>query len=425
MDNEFILDSFGIDSRAVKKIEEAEAALQKQFRKIDEIAEYNQYKVIAAFRDMRVSARHFMGTTGYGNDDDGREKLGEVFASIFKCDAAIVSPLIASGTHAIAIGLFGLLRPLDTMLSITGEPYDTLATVIGLNDKEASGSLKDFAINFEKVDLQTDGSVNIPEVLDRIKLNPSIKIVYLQRSRGYEWRKALSIAEIERAIKAVKEKFPNMTVVVDNCYGEFTETREPAEVGADLIIGSLIKNPGGGFAYTGGYLAGTEKCIDMVSQRLTAPGIGSEVGSYIAGYLAFYQGIYMAPSIVKAALKGATLTSYVFSKHGYEVSPDYLDDRSDITQAIRMRGEDELITLIRAVQKAAPIDSYVVPYPSDMPGYESKVIMAAGTFMQGGSIELSADAPMRKPYTAYVQGGMTYENAKLALMIALTDLGLY
>ncbi len=420
-----ILNSYGIASAAIKRVEEAETALTEQFKKIEKIAEYNQFKVISAFKENRVSTRHFMATYGYGNGDEGRDKLGEVFATIFGCEAAIVSPLIASGTHAIAIGLFGLLRPLDTMLSITGEPYDTLATVIGLSESDVSGTLKDYAINFDKVNLLDDETINIPEVLDRIRLNPSIKMVYIQRSRGYEWRRALPISEIERAIKAVKEKFPNMTVVVDNCYGEFTETKEPTEVGADLIIGSLIKNPGGGFAYTGGYLAGTEKCIDLVSQRLTAPGIGSEVGSYAAGYISYYQGIYMAPTIVKAALKGAVLTSYIFSSLGYDVSPRWDAHRSDITQALRMSSEDELVTLIRAAQKAAPIDSYVVPYPSDMPGYDSKVIMAAGTFMQGGSIELSADAPMRKPYTAYMQGGMTYENVKLANMIALTDLGLY
>ncbi len=420
-----ILNSYGIASAAIKRVEEAEAALTEQFKKIEKIAEYNQFKVISAFKENRVSTRHFMATYGYGNGDEGRDKLGEVFATIFGCEAAIVSPLIASGTHAIAIGLFGLLRPLDTMLSITGEPYDTLATVIGISESDVSGTLKDYAINFDKVNLLDDETINIPEVLDRIRLNPSIKMVYIQRSRGYEWRRALPISEIERAIKAVKEKFPNMTVVVDNCYGEFTETKEPTEVGADLIIGSLIKNPGGGFAYTGGYLAGTEKCIDLVSQRLTAPGIGSEVGSYAAGYISYYQGIYMAPTIVKAALKGAVLTSYIFSSLGYDVSPRWDAHRSDITQALRMSSEDELVTLIRAAQKAAPIDSYVVPYPSDMPGYDSKVIMAAGTFMQGGSIELSADAPMRKPYTAYMQGGMTYENVKLANMIALTDLGLY
>ena len=420
-----ILNSYGIASAAIKRVEEAEAALTEQFKKIEKIAEYNQFKVISAFKENRVSTRHFMATYGYGNGDEGRDKLGEVFATIFGCEAAIVSPLIASGTHAIAIGLFGLLRPLDTMLSITGEPYDTLATVIGISESDVSGTLKDYAINFDKVNLLGDETINIPEVLDRIRLNPSIKMVYIQRSRGYEWRRALPISEIERAIKVVKEKFPNMTVVVDNCYGEFTETKEPTEVGADLIIGSLIKNPGGGFAYTGGYLAGTEKCIDLVSQRLTAPGIGSEVGSYAAGYISYYQGIYMAPTIVKAALKGAVLTSYIFSSLGYDVSPRWDAHRSDITQALRMSSEDELVTLIRAAQKAAPIDSYVVPYPSDMPGYDSKVIMAAGTFMQGGSIELSADAPMRKPYTAYMQGGMTYENVKLANMIALTDLGLY
>lgn len=425
METQEILKSYGIAPRAISIVEEAEKKLVSKFSEIDKIAEYNQYKVISAFRNCRVSSRHFMATYGYGNGDEGRDKLGEVFADIFGCEAAIVSPLIASGTHAISIGLFGLLRPLDTMLCITGNPYDTLATVIGLGESDVSGTLKDFAIHFDKVDLLPDESINIPEVLDRLRLNSSIKIVYIQRSRGYEWRRALPICEIERAIKAIKERFPDMTIVVDNCYGEFTETQEPTDVGADLIIGSLIKNPGGGFAYTGGYLAGTQKCIDLVSQRLTAPGIGSEVGSYAAGYISYYQGIYMAPNIVRSALKGAVLTSYIFGNLGYDVSPKWDEHRSDITQALRMSSEDELVTLIRAAQKAAPIDSFVVPYPSEMPGYDSKVIMAAGTFMQGGSIELSADAPMRKPYTAYMQGGMTYENVKLADMIALSDLGLY
>lgn len=425
MDIDTIYSAYGINPQAVKKIENAEEKLSEQFKRIEKIAEYNQYKVINAFRENRVAARHFAGSTGYGNGDDGRDKLGEVYATIFGSEAAIVSPLIASGTHAITIGLFALLRPLDKMLSITGEPYDTLATVIGLAKKDVSGTLKDFAIGFEKVDLLPDNSIDTDVVLDRLRLDSSIKMVYIQRSRGYEWRNAIPVKEIGRAIKAVREKFPNMCIVVDNCYGEFTEKLEPTEVGADLIIGSLIKNPGGGFAYTGGYFAGTQKVIDEVAQRLTAPGIGAEVGSYAAGYISYYQGIYMSPTIVKAALKGAVLTSYIMESSGYDVSPKYDDHRSDITQAVRMNSEDELVTLIRAVQKAAPIDSYVTPYPSDMPGYDSKVIMAAGTFMQGGSIELSADAPMRKPYTAYVQGGMTYENVKLALMMAITDLGLY
>ena len=425
MDTTELLCSLGIDKRAVLKVKDAEKALQDQFKIIDDICEFNQYKVIDAFHKCRVAAMHFNPSTGYGNDDCGREKLSELFAEIFKTEAAIVSPLIASGTHAISIALFGLLRPLDTMLSITGEPYDTLATVIGLTKKNAPGSLKDYDIKFDKVELNEDGTINVKETLDRIALNPSVKMVYIQRSRGYEWRNALSIEEIKNAICAVKAKFPDIPVVVDNCYGEFTEKLEPTEVGADLIIGSLIKNPGGGFAYTGGYLAGKQKYVDLAESRLTAPGIGSEVGSYAAGYLQYFQGIYMSPTIVKAALKGATLTSYIFSSMGFEVSPGPFSKRSDITQAVRMTGENELIALIRAVQKAAPVDSFVTPYPSDMPGYESKVIMAAGTFMQGGSIELSADAPMRKPYTAYMQGGMTYENVKLALMIALNDMGLY
>lgn len=420
----FLQEKYDISDAAFSLIEEAECALKDVFFEIEQIAAYNTYKVLEAFRVCNVQNRHMNQTTGYGYSDEGREKLAEVFAHIFNTEAAIVSPLIASGTHAISIALFGLLRPLDTMLSISGRPYDTLSDVIGLNEKKVAGSLADFAIKYQQIDLIAGSKIDIPTTLDQLRLNQSIRIVYIQRSRGYEFRKTLSVEQIGEAITAIRKKRPDVKIVVDNCYGEFTETIEPTDVGADLIIGSLIKNPGGGLAPTGGYLAGTQACIDLVAARLTCPGIGTEIGSYAYGYLPYFQGIYFAPTVVKDALKGAALTSYVFEKLGYLVTPRFDEPRSDITQAVCLHSEKQLIEVVRAVQKASPIDSEVVPYPWDMPGYTSQVIMAAGTFIQGGSIELSADAPIKKPYTAYMQGGLTYENVKLALFMAVTSLNL-
>lgn len=419
---EYISQTYGIDEKIVRFVAQWEKELAPVFLKIEQTKEYNNYKVLNAFRQCQVANRHFFGTTGYGYSDDGRDKLGDLFAHIFGAEKAIVSPHVCSGTHALSIALFGLLRPLDAMLSISGQPYDTLLGVIGIGDNSGGkGSLAEFSIKYLQTDLEK-GHINVQRALDMLHLNKNVKMVYIQRSRGYEWRPSISVDEIRQAISRIKERFPHVLAVVDNCYGEFTEALEPTDVGADLIIGSLIKNPGGGIAPTGAYFAGTAECIGLVGERLTCAGIGTEIGSHVAGYLPYYQGIYLAPSIVATALKGAALTSLVFEKLGYQVFPRPDDPRTDITQAIRFKTEGELIAYIRSIQEASPIDSNVTPYPWDMPGYQEQVIMAAGTFIQGGSIELSADAPIKEPYIAYMQGGLTYEQVKLSVMLAMKNM---
>lgn len=422
IETEFLKKEYGIRESVIQYVEKANLKIEPLKGEYERLAEYNSYKVLNAFRSCNISARHFVGTTGYGYSDEGRDKLGELFAHIFGAESAMVSPLISSGTHAINIALFGLLRPLDTLLCITGRPYDTLATAMGLEEGGQSGTLRDFAVKYRQIDLTREEKIDLPRVMDMLALDKSVKVIYLQRSRGYELRHAFTIQEMEQAISKIRSKYPDIFIVVDNCYGEFTETREPTEVGADVIIGSLIKNPGAGIAPTGAYIAGTERAIDLIGQRLTCAGIGREIGSYLSGYLPFYQGIYFAPGVVKNALLGASLTAEVFSSLGYQVFPTNYIRRSDITQAILMKNKDELISLVRAIQKASPVDSNVVPYPWEMPGYQDQVIMASGSFIGGSSIELSADAPMKEPYVAYFQGGLTFENIKLALMIALNDL---
>lgn len=419
---DFLNTRYGISPSVADFVSQCEEELAPVFAGIEKAKQYNNLKVLNAFQESQVANRHFFGTTGYGYSDEGRDKLGEVFARIFGAEKAIVSPQVCSGTHALTIALFGLLRPLDAMLSITGRPYDTLLGVIGLG-QGGNGSLAEFSIKYLETEL-THGHIDVQRVLDMLHLNKNIKMVYLQRSRGYEWRPSIPVAEIGEAIQRIKERFPNVLAVVDNCYGEFTEPLEPTDVGADLIIGSLIKNPGGGIAPTGAYFAGRADCIDRVGERLTCPGIGTEIGSYLAGYLPYYQGIYLAPTIVATALKGAVLTSRVFQKLGYQVFPEFSQPRTDITQAIRFQTEEELVAYIRSVQDASPVDSHVTPYPWDMPGYQDQVIMAAGAFIQGGSIELSADAPIREPYIAYMQGGMTYEQVRLSVMLAIKNIGL-
>lgn len=406
---------------AASVIADAERDAAYVFEKLDKICEFNSYKVINAFRECGVSERHFSSTTGYGYSDQGREMLAKLFSCIFKTEDAIVSPHFASGTHTLTVGLFGLLRPGDKMLSATGLPYDTIRSVIGI-EGDADGSLKDYGIGFLRTDLTDAGKIDIPRVMDALEKGDTVKVLYLQRSRGYEIRPSISVSEMEELFSEVKASFPDICIVVDNCYGEFTEEREPSEVGADIIMGSLIKNPGAGLAPSGGYIAGRKKYVDRIAGRFTSPGIGTEIGSYNGSYLPFYQGIYLAPHIVREALKGAVLASGAMEKAGFGVFPKYDADRTDITQAIIFDTEEELTAFVRAVQKASPIDSSVVPYAWDMPGYADKVIMAAGTFIQGASIELSADGPIRPPYTAYMQGGMIYENVKLAVRFALEDL---
>lgn len=394
----------------------AEKKVTKQFSELDDIALYNQQKVLEAFQSNNVALRHFNQTTGYGYDDIGRDTLCKVFADIFHTNSAIVSPLIASGTHALTLALFGILRPDDLMLSITGEPYDTLSSVI---KGDNIGSLKDFGIKYKKIDLISN-EFDYDSIKSAIALTP--KLIFIGRSRGYEWRNALSVKQIGDVIEFIRKIDDKIIIMVDNCYGEFIDKSEPSDVGADLVVGSMIKNPGGGIAPTGGYICGTKECVDQVAYRLTAPSIGMEVGSYNSSYQPFYQGIFLAPHITVNALKGSILMGQVFADLGYDTIPQPQGECMDIIRSIKFNTEQELIKFCQSVQKASPVDSNVVPYPWDMPGYNNQVIMAAGTFNQGASIELSADSPIKKPYIAYIQGGLTYEHVKIATMVCLKEM---
>lgn len=399
-----------------ERIAAAETQLAETFKTIAETALYNQEKVLRAFQNNKLAMRHFSPTNGYGYDDIGRDTLNRIFADVFATEAAIVSPSIASGTHALTLGLFGLLRPGDCLLSIAGMPYDTLEDVI---TGSGNGSLRDYGVQFECVALR-EQSFDFAAIEKKLQTHP--KVVFIQRSRGYSWRNAFTVEDLAKAIALAKKISPQSIVVVDNCYGEFIETREPTDVGADVVIGSLIKNPGGGLAPTGGYLAGKAVYIEQIGYRLTAPGIGCEVGSYAASYRPFYQGVFMAPHVVSQALKTALLFAEVFRGLGYETLPARDGQIGDIICSIRFAAADQLIGFCQAIQKASPIDSFVVPEPWDMPGYAHPVIMAAGTFVQGASIELSADSPIKEPYIAYLQGGLTYEHGKLALTACLETL---
>lgn len=392
-----------------KFIRECEAELSGKFKEVEEIACFNQAKVLKAFGECRVAARHFNGTTGYGYDDEGRDSLGKLYANVFGAESGIVSPHIVSGTHALTVALFGLLRPADTLLCISSVPYDTIRGVIYGDD---NGSLKDFGVNFDCCDL-VDGKFDYASI--KSKLNAKVKVVYIQRSRGYELRDAFSCAEIEGVCKYVRNLGFTGCIFVDNCYGEFVENKEPAEVGADIIVGSLIKNAGGGIAPNGGYICGKEKYINLIGKRLTAPSIGLDVGSYAVGYRDFYQGLFMAPHTVSQAVKCSLLIGYAMFKLGYKNYPSVDKTPYDITRAIRFDGEEKMIDFIREVQYASPVDGFVTCEPWDMPGYDEKIIMAAGTFVSGSSIELSADGPVKPPYIVYFQGGLTYEHGRYAL----------
>ena len=393
----------------IEFINYCENKLSEKFKKADETAYFNQVKVVKAFSEYRVALRHFNGTTGYGYDDEGRDVLGKLYARVFGAESGIVSPHIVSGTHALPVALFGLLRPDDTLLCISGLPYDTIRGVIFGKD---NGSLKDFGINFEYCDL-VDGKFDYEEI--RNKFNKKVKVVYIQRSRGYELRDAFSCAEIGEACEFVRSLGFTGCIFVDNCYGEFVEKFEPTETGADLAVGSLIKNAGGGLAPTGGYICGKQVYIDMIEKRLTAPSIGLEVGSYAGGYQYFYQGLFMAPHTVAQAVKSSLLIGQAMSELGYVNYPSVDKIPYDITRAIKFNSAEKMIDFIREVQYASPVDGYVCCEPWDMPGYEEPIIMAAGTFVSGASIELSADGPVKPPYIAYFQGGLTYEHGKYAL----------
>ena len=391
-------------------IEESERSLASQFHRLEQIAYHNQKKVLQAFQNNRIALRHFAPTSGYGYGDEGRDTLGALFADIFGAEAGIVSPNILSGTHALTVGLFGLLCTGDTLFSIAGDPYDTLHEVIA---GKGIGSLADYGISFKKCDLR-HGEFDYDGIRAGLS-DPSVKVVFIQRSRGYEWRDALSQKQIAAACAFVRECGFAGCIFVDNCYGEFVEETEPTQNGADIAVGSLIKNPGGGIAPTGGYIVGKRAFVERIACRLTAPSIGAEVGSYMYGYQSFYQGVFLAPHVVCQALKGGLLIGACLEKLGFETSPAVMQPPFDITRAIRFRTREELIAFIQAVQEASPVDSFVQLEPWDMPGYESEVIMAAGCFVQGASIELSADAPVREPYIAYFQGGLTYEHCRYAL----------
>lgn len=406
-----------IDSKVLSIINNAENKLQDFYKELENTTFLNQKKVLEAFQNNNVALRHFSGTSGYGYDDIGRDTLCKVFADIFHSEAAIVSPLIASGTHALTLALFGILRPNDKMLAISGSPYDTLLSVI--NGKNI-GSLKDFGVKYEEISLKNN-DFNFEAIEKSIKCEIP-KLIFIGRSRGYEWRDALSVEKIGKAIDFIKNIDKNIVVMVDNCYGEFMDILEPTDVNADMMVGSLIKNPGGGLAPTGGYIAGKESVIEQVAFRLTSPSIGMEIGSYTGGYRQFYQGIFLAPHTTMNATKGSALFAQVFSDLGYEVCPEPTAKCNDTVRSIKFNTKDELISFIQSIQKASPIDSNVLPMPWAMPGYDDEVIMAAGTFVAGASIELSADSPIKEPYIAYVQGGLTYEHVKLAVIMCVQEL---
>lgn len=390
-------------------IEKCENKLKDKFKAIDEVAYFNQVKAINAFKDNEVAVRHFNGSTGYGYGDEGRDCLGRLYAQVFGAESGIVSPHLLSGTHALTVALFGLLRPRDTLLCISGNPYDTIRGVIYGKD---NGSLKEFGVNFECCDLK-DGKFDFGAI--EKKLNKKVKIVYIQRSRGYELRDAFSCAEIEEVCLFVRSLGFRGCIFVDNCYGEFVEKREPTEVGADIIVGSLIKNAGGGLAPTGGYICGKSEYIGLIGKRMTAPSIGLEVGAYEGGYRIFYQGLFLAPHTVSQALKTSLLIGQAMEELGYKNFPSLDKMPYDITRAIEFDSADKMVNFIREVQFASPVDGFVTCEPWDMPGYDEKIIMAAGTFVSGASIELSADGPVKPPYIAYFQGGLTYEHGKYAL----------
>ncbi|CAM4382590.1 MAG: methionine gamma-lyase family protein [Paenibacillus macerans] len=400
----------------VNWLKAAERKAEGRFREIDEIVDHNSWKVIEAFQRHQVSDYHFSGSTGYAYNDRGREVLDLVYADVFGAEAALVRPHFASGTHTIATALFGVLRPGDELLYITGRPYDTLHKVIG-KPGDGSGSLQDFGIAYNEAELTADGTIDWKAV--RGKITDRTRVIGIQRSRGYDWRDSFTVEQIGEMVREVKALKPEAIVFVDNCYGEFTEEREPTEVGADLIAGSLIKNPGGGLAETGGYICGREDLVKLASYRLTAPGIGGEVGAMLGTTRGIYQGLFLAPTIVGQAVKGSVLAAAVFERAGFESRPGWNERRTDLIQAISFSGPEQLIAFVQGIQKAAAVDGHVVPEPWDMPGYEHPVIMAAGTFIQGGSLELSADAPIRAPYIAYMQGGLTYSHVKFGLLTAL------
>lgn len=418
MELEAMYQELGISSKVLEFGKAIEEELKERFEKIDETAEYNQMKVLKAMQDCRVSDIHFAATTGYGYNDLGRDTLEEVYAKAFHGESALVRPQLISGTHALHVALSGNLRPGDELLSPVGKPYDTLEEVIGIRD--SVGSLKEYGVVYRQVDLKEDGSFDFDGIAKAI--NEKTKLVTIQRSKGYATRPTLSVQKIGELIAFVKKIKPDVICMVDNCYGEFVERTEPTDVGADMIVGSLIKNPGGGLAPIGGYIVGRKDCIDRASYRLSAPGLGKEVGASLGLNQSFFQGLFLSPTVVAGALKGAVFAANIYERLGFEVVPNGTESRHDIIQAVTFRKPEGVIAFCQGIQAAAPVDSFVSPEPWDMPGYDAPVIMAAGAFVQGSSIELSADGPIKPPYAVYFQGGLTWYHAKLGILMSLQKL---
>ena len=418
MEIDAMYNNLGISQNVLEFGEKIEKELKKRFEEIDGNAEYNQMKVIKAMQDNRVSDIHFAATTGYGYNDLGRDTLEAVYAGVFHTESALVRPNLISGTHALSIALSGNLRPGDELLSPAGKPYDTLEEVIGI--RESTGSLKEYGICYRQVDLLPDGTFDYESIGKAV--NEKTRLVTIQRSKGYDTRPTFSVAQIGELIAFVKNIKPDVICMVDNCYGEFVERIEPSDVGADMIVGSLIKNPGGGLAPIGGYIAGKTECIDRASYRLTAPGLGKEVGASLGLNQSFYQGLFLSPTVVAGALKGAIFAANVYERLGYAVVPNGSESRHDIIQAVTFGKPEGVVAFCQGIQAAAPVDSFVTPEPWDMPGYDAPVIMAAGAFVQGSSIELSADGPIKPPYTVYFQGGLTWYHAKLGILMSLQKL---
>ncbi len=423
--NHQVYQEYGIRNKIIELSEEVQKEIEPVFEQIDEVCEYNTMKVLRAFQDNQISDMHFGSTTGYGYGDIGRDTTEKVFAEVLKSEDSIVRGQFISGTHALTVTLFALLRPGDTLLSITGMPYDTLHEVIGIEDNPSS--LKSYQINFEKIDLVTDEQNHENDDFDyeaikkRLKQG-NVKVIEIQRSKGYSNRKSIGIDQVEKVVKCIREIDKDVIIMVDNCYCEFVGTKEPLEVGADIIVGSLIKNLGGGIAPNGAYVAGKKELIELVGERLTAPGEGKEVGPTLGITKLILQGLFMAPQVVASSLKTAVFASRCLEKLGFDVSPKYNDVRADIVQTINFNDADKLIKYCQGIQMGSPVDSGSIPEPWDMPGYTDKVIMAAGAFTQGSSIELSCDAPIRPPYTAFMQGGLTYHYGKIGVMKAIENI---
>ncbi len=418
--NKIMQEVYGVKPQTIELMHRAEQDIAEVFRIFEKKAEYNQAKVLAAFHEEGVSERHLLGTTGYGYDDAGREALDRIYAKVFGAESALVRQQIVSGTHALVSCFFGILRPGDTLLFVTGTPYDTLEEAVGLRGEDDTGSLKDWGVHCKVVPLLEDGSPDYEGI--REAMDGTVKMVSMQRSKGYAWRKSFSVKELGELIAFVKDIKQDVICMVDNCYGEFVEEQEPTAVGADLMAGSLIKNPGGGLAPTGGYIAGKADLVEKVACRLTSPGIGGEVGATLDVNRLFFQGLFLAPHTVMESLKSAALAARMLELSGYDVCPASNEARMDIIQAAKLGTPEKVCAFCQGIQKGSPIDSQVRPEPWDMPGYENPVIMAAGTFVSGASIEISADAPIREPYAVYLQGGLTYESAKIAILCAMANI---